>query len=145
MFITQYELYDLAEILTIIRSNPKASHNIVILEQIEKCLKRDDISNNCLRSAVSKIDNINKSLYEFCFHENYYVNIKLYKNQECIKELLSYINNLKNLIVEKKYDSAFDLADAIHSLPYIIDEYKGKIPKRYYRIYLKPYKKKWSL
>ena len=43
----------------------------------------------------------------------------------------------------KKYDQAFDLADALHMYPEIVANNLKKFPKSYWKLIYNPYKKKW--
>ena len=144
MFITQYELYDLAEVLKIIRFDISAKYNVEVLQKIITCLEKEQIYDNCIRKELSSINSINKKYYEFCYHNNYYVNIKIYKNPESIKELITYIKILISILLEHSYERAADMAHAIHCLPEIMVFHNGKIPKTFYKSYIKPYEKKWG-
>lgn len=144
MRISQYELYDLAEVLSVIRGCIQDPLNMLIIDKLTECLEQEHIYDNAIRKSLSRIKDIDRSRFEFCFHYNYYVNLKLYQDVNATEKLKEYLKDLKNLIELKSYEQAEEFADAIHCLPEIIDNNHGVIPKDYYKYYIRPYEKKWG-
>ncbi|HOJ76901.1 MAG TPA: hypothetical protein PLZ08_01490 [Bacillota bacterium] len=69
---------------------------------------------------------------------------------ERIKEIESYLKIIKTAIVEivdcleqKNYERTHDLTDAIHALPDALLHKKWN-PRSYWKIYIKPYRRRWN-
>lgn len=143
--ITQNELYDLSFVISLIRSDITANENITILNIILDLLnnKEQSISNNEIRKNLRQIPILSKK-WEFVYHENYYVRTIVFKNDKIIKVMSDMLMKLKSLLLSQEYAQAYDLADALHTLPEIIADNKGKIPHKYSKIFLNSYRNKWD-
>ena len=143
--ITQNELNDLSFCITLIRNDIKSKENIFIINVLLGILGKYDslIENNEIRKSLCKIPGL-ADKWVFIRYENYYVKtiIDNYKSQKLLYDMLL---SLKLLLEDEKIDQAFDLADTMHVLPDIIADNEGGIPKSFFKIFAKPYEKKWKV
>ena len=143
--ITQNELYDLGFVIKLIRSEIDDPNNVAVLELILLMFENPDqlIENNQIRKTLCQISQLSEK-WEFVRHENYYVRTLIFKDRTIQTELYVALTNLKLLLQSKKYEQAFDLADALHALPEIIVDNGGKVPDSYRKTFIIPYQKKWK-
>ena len=144
--ITQNELYDLSFVISLIRSEIDNPNNVIVLKNILLLLEntKELTGNNQIRKQLSQISQLNEK-WEFIRHENYYVRTLIFKNEKVHNELLKNLTDLYFLLKSKKFQQAYDLSDALHMLPEVIADNKGRIPNSYYKAFKNSYKKKWKI
>lgn len=146
--VSDNDLYDISEILKVFKMNINDEHNYEILDEIIKHLENYNIKpyyDNEIRVLLSNIVNSTNIYYEFAFKNNFYVHRIFLKDEKIYNLLISLFKHLKGLIKEENFCQAIDFLDAIHVLPEILVYHHFRIPPSYWRIYLKPYKKKWKV
>lgn len=153
--ITQNDLYDITFSLMIIRYRISEENNIRALFQIIKVLespitKKDHnaedewIEDNQIRKAISTIEGLDSEFWSFAFHNNVYTNQQVLKNPHIYDLLISVLRELLHQLQNGDFKKAFDLADNVHCLPELIADNNFKVPKKFWKIFVKNYRKKWD-
>ena len=143
--ITQYELYELTAVLVGIRMDIKSEHNLCITEAVIDLLTKEDmVMDNCVREALSKLNLNNISYWSYITCRNYNHHNTFFKDKEIQNILLVTFIMLKELLVTKKFEQAYDFVDAVHCLPDIIAEQNGFITRSYLNCHIKIYNDKWN-
>jgi len=146
MIFTVHELYDLKCLLVTIRSDVKDASFPYVLENAVSLYKDEnsEIDDNRLRKMLIGLD-ICGEKWHTLRHENRYAATGFLKNDEHNRFLIDGLDELKNLLAQKQYDQAYDLADALHNYPEVVAKNPGKkIPKWYWKVY-SYYSKKWKI
>ena len=91
--ISQYDLYDISFAFSIIRNDVKCESVSKVLLKIENVLIHEcDWDDNQIRKGISSIENLDKEIWEFAYHNNVYVTLKLLKDNiryhQWLKEFL---------------------------------------------------------
>ena len=144
--IDENDLYDISAAFTRIRYDITYDLNVDVVDKIVQVLiSNEELSyENRIRIALSSIDNLSKEQWYFAYHNNLYVHHVLLKNPYIYDILVKACLVLKYALVEKSYDKAYDLVDAIHCLPDIIAENKFTITKSYWKTHIRYYRNKWD-
>ena len=140
-------------IFIIIRSQIRSHYNISLLEQVSKyCLKLKDeeaIEFEIFRNEIFRILNDNLETNEFL--ENAlkidcisYVTDNLGEINRYLSVLNDTALEICTLLRHENFDRAYDLVDAIHCLPEAIMSKKQWNSKAFWKIYIRPYRKKWD-
>ena len=71
--------------------------------------------------------------------------VELSEDEEKIfRSVMSYsLLEMKRLLAQEFYDEAYDLIDAIHAFPELFTNRSKKNLKKYWKIYIRPFQKKW--
>ena len=143
--INQYDLYDIAFALIMIRSNICEELNTAILSQIVNVLEdRNSTEDNQIRKAISVIEGLDRDRWFFVYHDNVYVNHRLLKSSDIYGLLIKLIKDLICVLNKGEFDKAYDLVDVFHCLPEIIADNHFTIPKSYWKSFVKCYRNKWD-
>ena len=125
------DLYDISAAFARIRAEIEYENNIPILQSITKVLSDNTTYEaNQIRNAIAEIPGLDKEKWHYVFHKNLYVYDVILKNHKIIELLIIVCNTLISALRSRKYELAYDLADAIHCLPDIIAENKLPVPKK---------------
>lgn len=142
--MTSNDLFDLYFSFLLIRHDIFYELNDLILEKISETVHIESESENNIRLAISKINGIDKEKWEFAFHSNVYTYRRLLKNNDVKNTILKFCDHLKSLIVNKKYEQAYDFVDSIHFVPILIEK-NMFISSRKIRKLTQKYRKKWKV
>lgn len=153
--ITKNDLYDITFSLMIIRYRVSEQTNIGVLYQMIKVLETDAepankraedewIEDNQIRKAISTVEGLDKEFWSFVYHNNVYVNQQILKNPYIYDLLINILRELLYVIKNEEFKKAFDLADNVHCLPELIADNNFTVPKRFWKIFVKNYRKKWD-
>lgn len=146
--ICQYDLYDISFALTLIRSDIENEINEKILSKIILVLDEKMVETifeeNQIRKSVAEVIDLDEERWKWVYCNNLYVNIRLIKDKQIYRLLKKTCSQLHCEINRKNYEKSFDLVDCIHCLPNIIADNNFTVPKKYWKIYVKPYRKKWD-
>ena len=143
--IDRYDLYDMTAVLVNLRSDIANPQNVLIISKVIEALNTYEPYEECvIRKKLATIDKLDNNRWYFVFHNNVYVNHQILKI-DYVYELLIYIHTeLLRIIKSGEFDRAYDLADAIHSLPTILADNNFIIPKSFWYNYIHPYRHKWD-
>lgn len=143
MIITTHELYDFYYLITVIRNEITDKNNIYILKKVTDLYKNgvEEIDDNRLRKLMISLNICDDKWSVLCYENRYSQESGLLKDKEKMEFLIINMNELENLLIQKKYDQAFDLADALHMYPEIVANNLKKFPKSYWKLIYNPYKK----
>ena len=140
-------------IFIVIRSSIKNPYNIGLLEKISKyCLLLKE-------GHATKFETFKSEIIEVV--KEYEETKKLLENALKVCEISFITNNLCEInrylsiisetaleacrqLIQKNFDRAYDLVDAIHCLPEALISKKQWKPKTYWKIYIRPYREKWD-
>lgn len=142
-----YDLFDLSGIFKNIRSFPNYSLNKEIIQKTIEVLLDDSTSHNInqFRKALQTIRELDLEKYYFVAINNVYVYFPSLLKDETIYELLiTACRHLLNAVMEENIEKIIDLADCLHNLPNDIVESGLLIPKFFWKISVKTYRKKWD-
>ena len=144
--MTEYDLYDLAEIYTIIREAPNRQEYPQLLSSV--CRILSDIENyrqdNALRTELAKIQTLNKEYYRFIFTENVYTHVHgRLKDELVVSTLLEATKQLSDA-VQTSPKKAIALADALHNLPVDIADNNFQIPDDFWNREVSYYRDRWD-
>jgi hypothetical protein len=145
--ITQNELYDMGHVFTLIRSDIESSVNINILKKLIEAVNDKEYSfqPNNIRSRLALIIEPNDLKWEFVFINNYYTQpTEIIKNPNVNQCLIDVTNLLKDLLINNKYNQAYDLTDILQSMLQIIAGFNGFITKSFWNTVIKKYRKNWD-
>ncbi len=144
--LSNWDMQDIFSVFLRIRNDVRHEQNVVVLSLLIVTLESDTelYTHNKIRKALASSGDLDKNIWEFIYHENIYVHYKITKDKNINKLLVCLCTQLQQLLIQKKYQQAYDLVDAVHCLPNIIVENEFQIPKSYWKIYVKPYRKKWD-
>ena len=147
--ICDQELFDISAAFVRIRFDVLSRNNKDVVNKIIYVLSNqkneyDTFTFNNIRKAISSIENIDKNIWDFAFHENMYVHFTILKNNSIYNLLIKACELLKQAIDEGVEEKIDDLVDAIHCLPDIIAENNLMIPKSYWKSHVQFYRNKWD-
>lgn len=144
--ICQYDLYDIAYALSLLRNDIKNELNCEIILQIEKVLTEgnETFEENQIRKALAKIINLDKKKWYFVYYNNVYVIHKFLKNKYIYELLKKFCNELILTLRNGNFDKAYELSDCFHCLPIIISDNNFEVPREYWKTYVNPFRKKWD-
>ena len=142
-----YDLYDLYAVFVNVRSDPGNPMNAEIVKTVSVVLK-DRNSNgvcNAFRAALRPLGDLGEA-YRFVQVDNVYTFVPgVFKNLVYYDLLSVACQELSNVIKGGNVERVADLADALHNLPIMLtDPDLKKIPKRFWKCDLKPYREKWD-
>lgn len=145
MIITTHELYDFYYLITVIRNEIADKNNIYILKKVIDLYKSsaEKIDDNRLRKLMVSLNICDDKWSVLCYENRYSQEAGLLKDEEKIGFLITNMNTLKELLMQEKYEQAFDLADVLHMYPEIVANNLKRFPKSYWKLIYNPYKKKW--
>ncbi len=139
--IYQNELFDISFTLSLIRGDIENCRNIAVAERLTELLKEEVIGDNRVRRALRSVTDGNEK-WEFVNRENYYVKTVVLDIDR--NKFIGYLEHLKRLLADSRFEEALCFADALHVLPDMMAANKGRIPKGFYRVYLRPYNRNWK-
>ena len=142
--MTSNDLFDLYFSFLLIRNDIFYKLNDQILENISKTILIDSNSENIVRMAISQIDGIDEEKWKFAFHNNVYTFRRILKNSDAKNMVLNLCNHLRSLIVDRKYEQAYDFVDSIHFIPILIEKNMRIASKKIKKI-TKKYRKTWKV
>lgn len=136
-----------------IRSYKINEYNLILLGIYKRYvdsipnLKPKDIAG--LKNEIKDIDILEKGIKEDFNNE-----LNVFESCQSVDDIQSIINNipvLKDIINEietvimlKSHERVHDLADAVHNYPEMITKTNTWSPSDYWKVYIKPYRKKWD-
>ena len=130
-------------ILVLIRSDIENESNVEMLKIfIDSMLKK-----NTTDELVFRISQISPSYSDMLGlsssgKENRALTLK---EEDVFSAVMKYAMNLiKDSIAENQYECAYDIADCIHAFPTVLLEADIHTLKEYWKIYIKPVRKKWE-
>ena len=125
--ISEYQLYDLSGVLVCVRAAKDDERNEAIVRAVLDLLRRRSGGENDVRTALSGIDGLHRSLYAFVFTKNVYSYLPARLNGERAYPLLeAAFSYLLACIVERNADKTFACADALHNLPAALAKGEGE-------------------
>ncbi len=141
--VTYHDLLDLHLAYVLIRHNIFSDINSAILSGIACFIRKG--SRECVKKGVLSVLKNNLNEWEFASRKINGGCCEFVKDNWAL-EFFSYACLfLKKLLIEEKFQEAYDFVDAIHFLPLLVQENKGILPKNIFGINcLKAYKKKWG-
>ncbi len=141
--ISQYDLYDISFAFAILRNDVKCESVSKVLLKIENVLIQEcDWNDNQIRKEISSIENLDKNIWGFAYHNNVYVNCRILKDKRIYDIMIKICRKLIQLHKAKEFDEFYELIDSVHCLPEIIADNKCSIPNEYWKKYINPYRKK---
>ena len=75
---------------------------------------------------------------------NVYTFRRILKNSDAKNMVLNLCNHLRSLIVDRKYEQAYDFVDSIHFIPILIEKNMRIASKKIKKI-TKKYRKTWKV
>ena len=142
--ITSNDLFDLYYSFLLIRNDIVYELNIEVLEKIYNIILSERKEDNSIRRGLASIHFLDSEKWNFVFYDNLYVYTEFIKDKKTIYVLAKLCQILKELIETKKFDQAYDLVDAIHFIPLLIQK-KKNISLRVLKKITKTYTKKWGM
>lgn len=143
-YISAYALICCYSILIWIRANVSSNDSKYVVHTLMKTLEE-----NMYISSDTILDSMeDPKLRDMCRD---YLILRCISSKDkkfdksVLSPLLQELEELEKLLVVGKIEQAYALTDAVHLLPEIILKNDGQIPKDYYDVYLKPYRKKWNV
>ena len=142
-----YDLYDLYAVFVNVRFDPGNPRNAGIVEAVLDVLsdRNQKGEPNAFRVALRAVGDLGEA-YRFVLVDNVYTFVPgVFKNLVYYDLLSVACQELSNVIKGGNVERVADLADALHNLPIMLtDPGLKKIPKRFWRCDLKPYREKWD-
>ena len=142
--ITSNDLFDIYYSLLLIRNDINNKLNVQLLKSISDAIISKSDSENKVRIALSKIENINSEKWYFCFSNNVYTFRYFITDEKTLDMLCKIITTLSDLILENKWEQAYDFVDSIHFVPILIEQDKVFSPRKIKKA-TKAYRKKWKV
>ena len=145
MILCVYDLYDLSEIITMMRHYYKYERFNEVLEEIIKVLQDRSRNGeiNIIRTALSNIQDLDRELFHFVYTQNVYTYFPGFlKDEKIYAVLIRAFLELQIVLKSKNDEQIFDLADTLHNLPNDISK-NLTIPKWFWSN-LKYYREKWD-
>jgi len=146
--ICNYDLYDISEAFIIIRQDILKCQNIEVVEKMIQVLSdtmnSNEFSFNSVRDSLASINNLNREVWYYVFHKNFYVHFSILKNKKIYQILISICELLKAAFLEGNQEKIYDLVDCVHCLPNIIAENNFTITKSYWKSHVLCYREKWG-
>lgn len=147
-----YDLYDLYAITVAVRFRPENPVNVSVLEQVVEVLKNCDCSGpNLFRAALRSVPGIDSqsdgdNLFSSLLTENTYsyYPIGFLKDEQVMCLLITAYEQLLSAVREGNTDKVYDLADSLHNLPTVLTEHDYTVPRRFWKVYVDTYRKKWD-
>ena len=119
-----------------IRSDIKADNNIFVIEQMINCINIKADNTTLVYLLIGKANYINQLILK---------NGKIVHDDNNISEFIVMILNMAKLSIEKQeYELAYDCIDLVHFLPELIIDYNRLNLKRYRKVHIKKFSKKWT-
>lgn len=143
--LCQYDFYDLYAVLTNIRSDIQYNYNTNILNALIDVIEYDGhMEDNLIRKTISAISGLDKEKWFFINHNNLYVYHKRI-NQSYVYDLLySMCTSLREVLIDRNFEMAYDIVDCIHDFPLIMVEKDLRTFKNIFRNRVKFYRKRWD-
>lgn len=142
--ITSNDLFDIYYSLLLIRNDINNKLNVQVLKSISDAIISKSDSENKVRLALSKIENINSEKWCFCFSNNVYTFRYFITDEKTLDMLCKIITTLSDLLLENKWEQAYDFVDSIHFVPILIEQDKVLSPRKIKKT-TKAYRKKWKV
>ena len=142
--ITSNDLSDIYYSLLLIRNDIKYELNAQILKSIADAVISKSDSENIIRIALSKIEGINHEKWSFSFFNNVYTFRYSIVDEKILNMLHRIFTTLSDLIVQNKWEQAYDFVDAIHFIPILIQQNTALNSRKIKKI-TKTYRKKWRV
>lgn len=143
--INNFDLYDIAYALTIIRNHIREEQNTIILSEMIKVLEENNSAeDNQIRKAIALVEGIDYECWRYVYHNNVYVNQRILKNIAIYQLFIQLFESTITILNNSLFDQAHDLVDSYHCLPEIIADNHFTIPKSYWKTFVKEYRKKWN-
>lgn len=105
MIITTHELYDFYYLITVIRNEITDKNNIYIyiLKKVTDLYKNDveEIDDNRLRKLMISLNICDDKWSVLCYENRYSQESGLLKDKEKIEFLITNMNELENLLIQK--------------------------------------------
>ncbi len=141
--ITNNDLNDLHYIF-VVRVRPLSPDNEPVLRAVLEELNTELQSDNKFRQALMRLDGLEKERWRSLLYENRYSYVAFIRDESVYRVLTTTLQELLNAVQGKNEDKIYDLADALHNLPTMINENGYKIPKFFWKREISTYRKKWD-
>ncbi len=144
--ISQNDLYDITFAYITIRNDIQYKLNSEILSKIIRVLRYDDkkYEDNQVRKALADLKGLDQEKWYYVYHNNIYINHQFLKNRYIYELLIKLCEESIYTLKTQNFEKAYDLLDCYHCLPDIIANNHFRIPKKYWKTYIKPYRDKWD-
>lgn len=144
--ISQNDLYDISFALVTIRNDIKNTLNNVILSKIIQVLACDEreFEDNQVRKALASIPGLDQARWRYVYHNNVHVNHRFLKNRYIYGLLIKLCEQTICVLNAQAFENAYDFMDSYHCLPDIIADNNFRIPRSYWKIYIRLYREKWE-
>lgn len=145
--IYKHDLYDMAKAFTHIRYDIKEKSNQEILYSIISVLNKgyENSEDNQIRRALQMLKGLDSERWYYVYHDNVYTHHYLLKEEKIYRLFVKLCEETLIFLEQKNYERAYDLIDAYHCLPEIIADNNLSIPKKYWKTFIKSYRKKWDI
>lgn len=132
-------------LLLLIRYDIKNKNNVNIIDVIIEQLENNE-SYQIFKDKLRQIEYINNSTYIFNDTTKSDDSIFLSATKERRFKLIlkTILLNLQSTLRAGFYEYSYDLVDAVHGLPQIYINSTQKDLKRYWKLYIVPFQKKWK-
>lgn len=144
--ISQNDLYDITSALVAIRNDIRNKFNFEILSKIIQVLRytEKEYEDNQVRKALADVQGLDQERWYYIYHNNVYVNRRFLKNKYAYEILIKLCEESIYALKNQNFERAYDLIDCYHCLPDIMADNHFRIPKNYWKTYIKPYRDKWD-
>lgn len=144
--ISQNDLYDITSALVAIRNDIQYRFNSEILSKIIQVLRyaEKEYEDNQVRKALADVQGLDQERWYYIYHNNVYVNRRFLKNKYAYEILIKLCEESIYALKTQNFERAYDLIDCYHCLPDIMADNHFRIPKNYWKTYIKPYRDKWD-
>ena len=142
--ITNNDLNDLHYIFIRVRFRPLSPDNEAVLRAVLGEVNTELQSDNKFRQALMRLDGLKEEYWQTLLYENRYSYIEFIRDESVCRVLTTALQELLNAVQEKNENKIYDLADALHNLPTMINENGFKIPKFFWKSQLSTYRRKWN-
>lgn len=139
-------LINFHKVIVIIRYNIHNPENITLINDLKFILK-NNYSNEEMINIINKRNLLVNENIQFKKGEVFHIEKDYLNNEESeiAKEFLIYaFNKIEYFINQNMFEMAYDIVDVIHVFPELFIDYNKIKLKKYWKIYIKPFQKKWK-
>lgn len=108
----------------------------IIIDSIKNRSSNDEMCTNVIRIVpMWKNQLLLKGRGEDC---------EIQEDKEIVKFVVCALENIKDYLINDNYDISYDLLDILQALPDMECYFQKTYLKKYWKIYIKPFEKKWK-
>ncbi len=149
MWMINYDFHDLHWVFVSFRFNTSYEKNREIAEQIKTLIDKPQVGNviniNNIRRALSSIDGLDKENWYWADVENCYMyGVMTITDDSALRICSEGLGELIKCFEAGDLDRAWCLADALHNVPIILAEKKGRSAVRSILFEIGSYRKKYD-